>query len=635
MPLPSCAPRSSPVARVAAPLGPRRAPPGSLIALILVVAVAAGSLGCGSNAANARIAALARALPATLEPSATFVGEPRTAKLRVWADAGVRAQPRWRELLLEQIDSASQFWTPLLGVRLEVVAVRDWDRQAAPAQALAELASLDDGEGVAWVLGYTGPDGTASIAMSELGGAALFGKHVVVRDWSPVPETRKLTSQLERLTAEERAEVLAAHRRHKQTVVLLHYLQQSAGAIAEVDEAWIGSRGYSSSLRTVSERGRELLSISLKSRLDGEELGPAAARLIDEIERVEAPGWVAADREAIVGQLRAIADRAKAGKVAADVPAEALAQYERAQALAKGGDVPGALSELEPLLIAYPSNATLHQARCEAMLIKPGVADDKTQSACARVSELAPADPLPDVSMARAWEAAGDRGKARAKLVEATAKAKAMPASPAVASVLSSILAMYRAMGALTWTEEVLAALPSAVAAALPEAQWVAGTRARYGITRGGAFVKPEDEGALVAGIRAALDAVYADKHVLADQQLTQLARRWPRAPGIAAVRCDLALRREQLSAARGHCAAALRADDNQSWAHYLAGILALRGPDTAGGISHLRKAIAVDPDLAQAWRALGKALQRTSDKAALSKLGAEYQAKFGQPLPP
>lgn len=608
---------------------PSRAPRVFAVAAAVVLAL----VGCGSNASNARIEALASALPATLEPSAAFVGEPRVAKVRLWVDAGVRAQPKWRELLLEQIDAASQFWTPLVGVRLEVIAVREWDRKAEPAQALAELTSLDSGDDVAWVIGYTGPDGTASIAMSELGSASLLGKQVIVRDWSPVPETKKLESQLDRLRPEERAEVLAAHRRHKQTVVLLHYLQQSAGAVAEIDEAWIGSRGYSSGLRTVSERERELLSISLKSRLDGEELGSAAARVIDEIERAEAPGWVPADRDAILTQLRAISDRAKLGKVAADVPVEAVAQYERASTLAKGGDVAGALAELEPLLVAYPANASLHQLRCDAMLVQPGVADEKTQSACARVAELAPADPAPFVAMARAWQAAGDRGKARAALQTATDKAKSLPAASAPAA-LAPILAMYRAMGALTWTEEVLAAMPEGSKAS-PDAQWVAGTRARYGVTRGGSFVAPEDEGELVAGIRAALDAIYADKHAEAEQQLAKLSKRWPKAPGIAAVRCDLALRKEQLAAARGYCAAALRADDEQSWAHYLSGILVLRGRDTKSGIAHLRKAITIDPDLGQAWRALGKALQRVNDTAGYTRLNAEYQARFGQPLPP
>lgn len=639
--LPSRAP-SDLLVRHSAPAAPAApaalaspAAPAALALALVLAALLAGLAACSGSAANAHIAALAGALPATLEPSATYSGEPRVAKLRIWVDAGVRAQPKWRELILEQIDAASQFWTPLVGVRLEVAAVREWDRSAPPAQSLAELTSLDAGDEVSWVIGYTGPDGTASIAMSELGSADLLGKHVVVHDWSPVPETKKLESQLEALTPEERAEVLAAHRRHKQTVVLLHYLQVSAGAIAEVDEAWIGSRGYSPSLRTVSERTRELLAVSIKSRLDEEAIGASATRLLDEIERAEAPGWVPADRDAIATQLRAIADRAKAGKVAAEVPAEAVAQYERAQSLAKGGDVAGAIAELEPLLVAYPSNATLHQLRCEAMLVKPGVADEKTQSACARVSELAPGDPDPDLAVARAWNAAGDRGKARVALQAATGKAKALAAPAAAALAFGSILALYRAWGALTWTEEILALLPAqAEAARSPDALWVAGTRARYGVTRGAKFVAPEDEGALVAGIRAALDAVYADKTAEAEKQLAQVARRWPKAPGIAAVRCDLALRREQLAEARRQCAAALRGDDAQSWAHYLSGILALRGPDTAGGIAHLRKAIEVDPDLGQAWRALGKALQRTNDKAALAKLAADYQARFGQALP-
>jgi tetratricopeptide (TPR) repeat protein len=626
--LPSAS-RVSAVARVAEQV---------VAALLLVVGCLGAGLasGCGGSNANAHVAALAGALPATLEPSAAFVGEPRVAKVRVWADAGVRAQPKWRELILEQIDAASQFWVPLLGVRLEVAATRDWDRKAPPVQALAELAALDPGDDVAWVIGYTAAEGTATIAMSELGSANLLGKQVIVHDWSPVPETKKLASQLAALTPEESTEVVSAHRRHKQTVVLLHYLHVSAGAVAEVDETWIGSRGYAPGLRTVSDRARELLTISLKSRLDSEEQGAVASRLIDEIERIEAPGWVAADRDAIVTQLRAIADRAKAGKVAADVPAEAAAQFDRAQAMVKSGDVTGALSELDPLLSAYPSNATLHQLRCEAMLSKPGVAAEQTQSACARVSELAPADPGPELAVARAWLAAGDRGKMRASLQVALTKAQALSVPASSAAAFTAILEIYRGLGALTWTEEVLAAMPrSPGAAPSPEAQWVAGTRARYGVARGARFVAPEDEGELVAGIRASLDAVYADKAAEAERLLAQVAKRWPKAPGIAAVRCDLALRREQLSEARRQCAVALRGDDAQSWAHYLAGILALRGPDSAGGIGHLRKAIAVDPDLGQAWRALGKALQRTGDKAALAKLGADYQAKFGQLLPP
>jgi tetratricopeptide (TPR) repeat protein len=603
--------------------------------VVVALAVRLALTACSGGVSNARVAALTEALPATLEPTTTTTTEPRVAKVRVWVDAGARKQPRWREQLLEQIDAASQYWTPLLGIRLEVAAVREWERSAEPSQALQELATLDAGDDVAWVLGYLGPDGTASIAMSELGSAELLGKQVVIHDWSITPEVKKLEAVLEPLAVAERGEAVAAHRRHKQTVVLLHYLHQSAGVIAETDEAWIDSRGYSSSLRTISEKARQLLEVSLKSRLDGEPLGTAAARLIDEIERTEYAGWVATEHESTVAQLRAIVERSKSGKVAQDVPAEALAQVQRAQQLISGGDIEHALAELAPLLIAYPANAALHQLRCDAFLVKPGVASEEAQSACARVSELAPGDPRAELAVARAWNAIGERGKARAALQLATDKAKALPAP---AAAFAAVLELYRAMGALTWTEEVLAAmaaLGTSAGDAIAVAQSVAGTRARYGVARGATFVAPADEGELVAAIRASLDSVYADKYVEAEQGLAALSKRWPKAPGIAAVRCDLALRREQLAEARRFCALALRADDQQSWAHYLSGILALRGSGTAAGIAHLRRAIEVDPDLGQAWRALGKALWRAGDKAALLRLATGYQAKFGQPLPP
>ncbi|MBK7534410.1 MAG: hypothetical protein IPI49_03365 [Myxococcales bacterium] len=601
-------------------------------ALLALLALLVGACG---GASNSRISALAEALPATLEPASMATGEPRVVKVRVWADAEARLQPKWRDQILEQIDAASQFWTPLFGIRIEVVGVRSWERKSEGLAALAELRQLDAGTDVAWVLGYLGPYGRSSIALSELGFAELLGRHLLVRDWSPVPELGKLRDELEGLSEPERAEVISAHRRHKQTVVLLHYLHLSAGAVAESDEAWIGSRGYAPSVRTVSERTRQLLAVSLQSRLDDEDPGTAAARLIDEIERADGPGWVAADRDDIVAQLKGIVERSLVGKVAQDVPRAAAEQYERARALVKSGKATEALGELEPLLVAYPSNAALHQLRCEIMLAKPGVSDPATQSACQRASELAPGDPRPDIAVARAHLAAGARDQVRVRLLAATDKARAM-AMPA--QVAESIAEIYRSMGALTWTEEALGLVPPAPGqAASPSAQWAAGTRARYGVPRGATFVRPEQEGELVAAIRAGLDAVYADKYAEADKHLAGASKRWPQAPGIAAVRCDLALRREQLAEARRQCALSLRGDDGQSWAHYLSGILALRGQgaaDTGRGVTHLRRAIAIDPDLAQAWRALGKALERAKDQAGLAQVRADYQARFGQVLP-
>jgi predicted Zn-dependent protease len=102
-------------------------------------------------------------------------------------------------------------------------------------------------------------------------------------------------------------------------------------------------------------------------------------------------------------------------------------------------------------------------------------------------------------------------------------------------------------------------------------------------------------------------------------------------------MRCDLAFRQNQVDAARAACNRALAVDPDESWALYLGGVLALKDTSAAGtkaGIEKLKRAIAVDPALAQAWRALGKAYDRAGDKAAHDELGKWYQAKFQQALP-
>ena len=99
-----------------------------------------------------------------------------------------------------------------------------------------------------------------------------------------------------------------------------------------------------------------------------------------------------------------------------------------------------------------------------------------------------------------------------------------------------------------------------------------------------------------------------------------------------------LHLRQTQLEPAKAACNKALAADPNESWALYLSGVIALKDTSTAGtknGIEKLKKAIAVDPDLGQAWRTLAKAYARAKDKAAYDELNKSYAKKFGQPLPP
>jgi tetratricopeptide (TPR) repeat protein len=570
-------------------------------------------------------------LPATLETPRPKGGEPRTAKVRIYADPGVRALPHWKEDILDQLDYASQLLQPLVGVKLAVESVKDWARNGDLHDALRELTEADKAEDVSWVIGYATPSDTVSTAMSELGDAQPLGRHVVVRAWAEKPETDLLAGRLPDVKSAERSEVIGAHRRHKQTVVLLHMLATTLGAIAEVDPTWIQHAAYAPKQDTFSNRNRELMQLAIDGRLIGDSDLTLAKKLSDAIESHEWGGWVPASHDEVLTALKNVVDASRAGKTFAEIPNAAYDEFKRISELAKRGETGDALTELDNLLMAYPGNATMYELKCEIMLVKPGVADKTTRAACARVADLAPGDPTVHIAVGEALIRAGDLAGARGELVVAEGKIANLPTG--AADAWHRLIAIYTGIGALTWTED---AITKAKLEKDPAAAAAAQTRARYGIPRGATFVTPDKEAALVAVIRGVLSLIYASKFGEAERTLADAEKKWPKAPGLTAARCDLAFRMGQIEAAQAQCTQALAADPSDSWALYLMGVLLLRNAGTTPtGIQKLKQAIAIDPDLGQAWRTLAKAYARGRDKAALDQLGKAYTAKFGQALPP
>jgi predicted Zn-dependent protease len=591
-------------------------------------------VACGGGRSEQAALATLKILPATLEAVHPKDGPPRTAEVRIYADPGVRALPHWRDDISDELDYASQLLQPLLGVRLAIESVNDWPRTGDPPSALRELVEIDKptrNDKLTWVIGYVAPPEAVSTAMSELGDAQPLGRYVTVRAWAEKPEVALIEAQLPDAKSGDRQEVIAAHHRHKQTVVLLHMLATTLGAIDEVDSTSIQHVSYSPKQGSFSNRTRELLQLAIDARLAGESDEAIAGKLSAAIEKSEWGGWIPTSRTTVLAQLHSAIDAGHAGKTFAEVPVAAYEQFKRISELAKHGKTSDALAELDNLLVAYPGNATMHELRCEIMLGKPGVADRATRAACARVSELAPGDPTVHIAVSEALIRAGDIAAARAELQRAEDKIANLPAGGADA--WRRVIGLYAGLGALTWTEDAIA---RAKLERDPAATQAAQIRARYGVPRGAKFVAPEQEAALVGATRGALDLVYASKFAEAERALAAAEKRWPGAPGLAATRCDLAFRTGQIDAARAACARALAGDPHDSWALYLMGTLLLRDASTtSAGIERLKAAIAVDPDLGQAWRTLGKAYARGGNKAALDQLASAYAAKFGQSLPP
>ncbi|CAN5351945.1 hypothetical protein BH11MYX1_BH11MYX1_15730 [soil metagenome] len=625
---------------------------------VLIVALWLGVLGCGgSHVTNEHPTAdVTKSLPATLEATHPKTGDPRPLHVLVYADPGTRALPKWREEITDQLDYAGQLLSPLLGVRLTIDAIKEWDHAGSDpresVKALAVLESKPDDDTV-WVIGYIAPAETAQKALDELGSSELLGRYVAVRTWSEKPETEALTASLPDLNDAQRSEVITAHKRHKQTVILLHQLAKSLGAIDEADPSWLGHPLYSAKQTTFSERDRDLMQLAIDARLGGATKPAIAHDLLEAIAKSEWGGWIPNDKEAVTQTLRNIIDATKTGKTVADVPPAAYEQFDRARELAKRGDFGQALHELENVMSAYPGNSTMQETKCEILIAKPlhaapppklpapvaapdhlGITEKATRQACARVTELAPGDPSPHLAVGEALAhlPKPDLAGARAELVLAAAKITNKKTGQPEA--WQQLVTIYAAMGALTWTEEALA---QSKLENNPIAKETAQLRVRYGIAKNTKVVKPELEGALLAATRDASAMIGTGKLAESERTLATAERRWPTAPGLAAMRCDLAFRQSQLDTARAACNRALAVDPDESWALYLGGVLALKDTSASGtraGVDKLEHAISVDPELGQAWRALGKAYDRAKDQKAHDALAARYQAKFGQALP-
>ncbi|HTJ47133.1 MAG TPA: hypothetical protein VL463_33760 [Kofleriaceae bacterium] len=591
----------------------------------------------GSTQAEHKGADLSKAMPAELDPgNAKHEGDVRVAKVRVLADADFRKDAKWKQQITDQIDYANQLLTPMLGVRLDITETREWDHSSpdAPLREIAAAAADDaPGDDVAWVIVFAGPVAQPTNAFDELGMGELFGKHVVIRGLSDTAEKELFARQFADIPVKDAGDALDARRRHRQTCVLLHMLGHTLGAIHETDPSWIMHATYDPQQSTISERNRELMDIALGDRVKIAELrdkDATAAALLASIDKADWGGWVAAEKDDEESTLRAIVDAAKKGQTAPDVPAAVYDQYEQADRLAQSGHTKEALAQLEPLIAAYPGNAQIRLLACKAQLGQKGPPSDAAKDVCARAAELAQGDPGPYLLMATAYANANDKPGARAQLALAATKVPNL--KDGKPGAWTQIALLYQAMGDITHAEDAAAQAGGGDNQIAP---WAKRQRARYGAPRDSSKwkVNPDNEADYVETVRKMLDLVYANKFGEAETLGRSADKKWPGSPGVASARCDLAIRQNQDGAAASQCKAAIAKFPGDSWALYLQGILLLKQRDPHPGIESLKKAIAADPELAQAWRALAKGLERADDKADLEKLRADYQAAFGQPL--
>jgi tetratricopeptide (TPR) repeat protein len=552
----------------------------AMMAVVIALGSACAGLQAGAGATSEAKGSAGQLFPMLLTARSAWTGETRAAKLRIWADQEYRAQnPRWQEDLDDYVAYANRVLIPMLGVGL-VPEYREWDHRVQGDELAGELAALvqtDPGDDVMWVVGVTAGAGGDSTSFERLGSAHLG--HVLVRGYVEGEQRKALERAFPEASADERRDAVVARRRHETTVVLLHQLAHSLGALHESEPDGIMSASYS----------------------------PAAVASIDEGNRRR--------------MLSALDERLAAGK-----------RYREAERLLAGGDAAGAAVVLAPVLPLYPARVKPRVLRCRIELAQGRAQDAGTIAAC---DDAAASGVESAVVVATARRGAGDIAGAQRTLAVAEERLAGVAPDKAADTWLA-MAGEYREIGALTRAENALGKA-GAGAADHGIAAWAATTRARYGIPRDGMRwnLALDDEPAAVAAVRNAFALVNASEWGAAATAIDDAERRWPALPGVLTARCALEFRRDAIAAARRFCERAL-AQGGSSWALYLLGTMELqtgRG-SAAAGMAHLRQAIARDPELEQAWRKLARVLEKARATTELEQLRRDYRARFGAALP-
>jgi tetratricopeptide (TPR) repeat protein len=647
-----------------------RAPRSLRVATWLILSLALCpviSAGCGGPDPRAKLMAqrIARLTPAPLKPQrAAYQEATRTARLRVYATRQYQAQNlQWREGFDRELDTINQYVAPAFGLRFVVAEYAAWNQEedGRLETMLDALERHDPARDVDWVIGLASSLSSTTSRFHELGVARILGRHMILRGF----EDLAAEPVLQEIDEAPRDWLRDARREHRQAIVFLHEWAHSLGAMHVPDTDAIMASEYTHETRTLGAETEALLEVMLQVRLapaqgSWVESSPAMRTIIPEaralqkhLEALPARPGQEREREEMLALLATILAEAPAeeatGEVESghhavgEVPAEAREAYARVQALHKQGQHAQARAQLEELTAAYPAHLEFRLAACRVHLDEVGP-NEAARSTCGRMAAIAPAEIDGDLMVAAALMQARRAAEAGAALTAARERIARLPApavgapSPA-ATAWNRLFEALRALDAVTWTEQAVAAAPAGVDTTAASA-WTTQLRRRFGLPPDSAKrhgIAPENEGAYLAAVRDALALVYRGELDAAERAARQALVTYRNAPGPHGVLCDLELRRKRATNARAHCQKALAIYDQASWSHYLMGILELQARKNASGIRHLERAIELDPELRQAYHALHQAhgrAQGAASRTAQERLEQDYRQRFGQPMP-
>ena len=458
-------------------------------------------------------------------------------RVRFYADDDYRSSGgggRWQERVRGTLSYLNQVVEPTFGIRFEGESFRRWPRQGpsgAVQPLLEDLERLDPGADVDWVVGLVSPLPLVSMSFHDLGCARVLGRHFVLRGMTSIAELQDFTRMFPALDNAVREELYSRRKTHKELSIFLHEWAHTLGAMHVQDPTRIMGPAYSNRTSTFSVEDASLIAAGLEARLaarGGDNVNWTPLRQY--LGETKTSEWPAAEKEALLGQLRASQPVAAARVPTVPIP---------------GLGLPGR----SPVRRSLPAETG-------------PVADARKQM---------------------------DRG---------------------------DLSAATRTLAAAGSTREAREAASDLVQA-----------RRRLGLPAGNKrfSLSPESEAEYAAAVDDASRLMKAGKNGQAQLALDRSLKKYPGAPGLLVVQCELLLRQGRPRAAGTPCTQALAVMEDLPRAHYLLGcILAETGqPDRA--IVSLKRSIELDPNDQKVWEALAQLYKGLGRYAEYQKLAAKH----------
>jgi hypothetical protein len=211
-----------------------------------------------------------------------------------------------------------------------------------------------------------------------------------------------------------------------------------------------------------------------------------------------------------------------------------------------------------------------------------------------------------------------------------TAQPPATPAPderPAPSADLPPAIAALLTRGAVSEAVRAATAIPAGSRERLAADSAIARERQTLGLPAAGKRFQlpPADEPSYALVVRGARQALAAGPTSEAEAAITAGLARYPQAPGLLLLACDLGARQAQAKAAR-RCADAVAVMPELVAAHRLLGNIALASGQPEPALKSLKRALQLGGPDAALWQALGEAHRALGRQQEFHKLLADYE---------